>query len=175
MRYFSVIAVLILCLAMGFVGCGQSAPLTAKATLTDSQGQKVGEAKLTETGNGVKILLVVENLPPGVHAFHFHAKGACNCPDFASAGGHFNPFGKEHGLKNPKGPHAGDLPNITVGPDGKATVETVATLVTLKPGEKNSLFQPDGTSLMIHANADDEVSDPAGNAGPRIACGTITK
>jgi Cu-Zn family superoxide dismutase len=163
-----------LMLAIGLLGCGESAPLTAKAILQDPQGQKVGEAKLTETPKGVKIVLTVENLTPGVHAFHIHEKGECAGPHFKTAGGHFNPFGKEHGLKNPKGPHAGDLPNFTVGPDGRATFETVATLVTLKPG-KNSLFQPGGTSLMVHAQADDEVSDPAGQAGPRIACGVITK
>ena len=90
--------------------------------------------------------MTVENLPPGDHAFHIHAKGACDTPDFMSAGDHFNPFGKHHGLKNPAGPHAGDLPNITVGPDGKAKVEALAQLVTLKEGEKNSLFGPGGTS-----------------------------
>jgi superoxide dismutase, Cu-Zn family len=157
------------------LGCGQSPPTTAKASLVNNQGQKVGEATLTQTPQGVKIVMTVENLPPGVHAFHIHAKGACTTPDFASAGGHFNPFGKKHGLNNPAGPHAGDLPNITVGPDGKAKVESVAALVTLKEGQKNSLFQPGGTSLVIHAGPDDNVSDPAGNAGPRIACGPITK
>jgi Cu-Zn family superoxide dismutase len=157
------------------LGCGQSPPTTAKATLINSQGQKVGQAILTETPKGVKIVLQVENLPPGVHAFHIHAKGICSTPGFESAGGHFNPFGKQHGLKNPAGPHAGDLPNITVGPDGKAKVEVVANLVTLKGGQKNSLFQPGGTSLVIHAGPDDYVTDPAGNAGPRIACGAITR
>ena len=160
---------------MLLLGCGQSPPPTAKATLVDTQGQKVGEATLTETPQGVKIVMTVENLPPGDHAFHIHAKGACSTPDFMSAGGHFNPFGKQHGLKNPAGPHAGDLPNITVGPDGKAKVEALAQLVTLKEGEKNSLFPPGGTSLVIHATADDNVSDPAGNAGARIACGLITR
>ncbi|MGO9174731.1 MAG: superoxide dismutase family protein [Desulfobaccales bacterium] len=156
-------------------GCGESKAPAAKATLVDAQGQKVGEARLTETTQGVKIDLTVENLPPGVHAFHIHDKAVCQAMDFMSAGGHFNPYHKHHGLKNPLGPHAGDLPNITVGPDGRATVSVVANLVTLKDGEINSLFQPGGTSLVIHANPDDEVTDPAGNAGPRIACGPITR
>lgn len=173
MSYKTAVAVFGLILVF-IMGCGQSAPLTAKATLVNTQGQKVGEAKLTETPQGVKIELKVGNLPPGVHAFHIHEKSVCTPADFASAGGHFNPFGKHHGLKNPQGPHAGDLPNLTVGPDGKAIIEVVASLVTLKEG-KNSLFQPGGTSLMIHADPDDEMSDPAGNAGPRIACGPITK
>ena len=155
-------------------GGGDAAPQKAKATLINAQGQKVGEAKLEETPNGVKITLKVENLPPGIHAFHIHEKGLCQSPDFKSAGGHFNPFGKKHGLKNPQGPHAGDLPNLVVGQDGKETLEIIASLVTLKPG-KNSLFQPGGTSLVIHQGPDDYLSDPAGNAGPRIACGTITK
>lgn len=161
-------------LLVSMLGCGESAPPAAKAVLVNSQGQKVGEASLTETSQGVKVVLRVENLPPGLHAFHIHEKGACAAPDFMHAGGHFNPFGKKHGLKNPDGPHAGDLPNITVAADGRGTLEAVAARVTLKPG-KNSLFQEGGTSLVIHAHPDDDVTDPAGNAGPRIACGAITK
>ena len=154
-------------------GCGESAP-KAKATLVNAQGQKVGEAQLEDTGQGVKITLKVENLPPGPHAFHIHEKGLCDPPDFMTAGGHFNPFHKQHGMKNPAGPHAGDLPNLVVGADGKETLEAIASRVTLKPGQ-NSLFQPGGTSLVIHAGPDDYTTDPAGNAGARIACGVITK
>jgi Cu-Zn family superoxide dismutase len=155
-------------------GCGGPAPEKAKATLLNAQGQKVGEAQLEEAPQGVKITLQVENLPPGTHAFHIHEKGLCEPPNFLTAGGHFNPYHKQHGLKNPAGPHAGDLPNLVVGEDGKETLEAIASGITLKQGA-NSLFPPGGTSLVIHAGADDYMTDPAGNAGPRIACGVITK
>jgi len=152
----------------------QASPQTAKAELYSSQGEKVGNATLTEGPEGVKIALQVSRLTPGPHGFHIHAVGKCDPPGFTSAGAHFNPHGKKHGLKSPEGPHAGDLPNLVVGSDGTAKAEVAAAHVTLGPG-KHSLFHPDGTALIIHANPDDEKTDPAGNAGARIACGIITK
>lgn len=159
---------------MSGVACGQTPAQKAKAVIVNAQGKAIGSATLEEAAGGVKIHLEVSQLPPGAHAFHIHAVGTCDPPDFKSAGPHFNPYGKKHGVKNPEGAHAGDLPNITMGPDGKATVDAVASSVTLKAGS-NSLFQPDGTALVIHASPDDDVTDPAGNAGARIACGVIEK
>src|SRR2546422_4579195 len=101
---------------------GRSAT-TAKADLADSQGKKVGTAELTQTPDGIKIALTVSGLAPGQHAFHIHSAGKCEGPDFKSAGAHFNPYNKKHGLKNPEGPHAGDLENIQVGSDGAGTAD----------------------------------------------------
>jgi Cu-Zn family superoxide dismutase len=147
---------------------------TATANLANGKGEKVGTAKLKETPKGVSLTLDVSNLPPGVHGFHIHAVGKCEAPDFKSAGGHFNPEGKKHGLENPEGHHAGDMQNLTVDAQGKAKVKVVVQGVTLGDGA-NSLFQPQGTAIVIHADPDDMKTDPAGNAGARIACGVITK
>ena len=144
---------------------------TARAVLKDANGKQVGNVTLTELPHGVLIKTDLFNILPGIHAFHIHSVGECK-PPFKSAGGHFNPEGKAHGLLNGKGPHAGDLPNIYVGTDGKLTFEVIADKVTLKKG-MNSLHDKDGSAIVIHAGADDYVSDPAGNAGPRIACGII--
>jgi Cu-Zn family superoxide dismutase len=148
-------------------------PAMAKAKIIDASGKTVGVAVLTEGDDGVWIAFNLQGLPPGVHAFHIHAAGKCE-PPFKSAMGHFNPFGRKHGLKNPEGAHAGDLPNILVGPDGTLAGVRLAPLVTLGEG-KNSLFQPEGTAIVIHQDPDDYMTDPAGAAGPRIACGVITK
>jgi Cu-Zn family superoxide dismutase len=145
----------------------------ALAELHDARGQLVGIATFTECHDGVRIALNLNNMPQGVHALHVHAAGSCATPDFKSAMGHFNPFQKKHGLKNPGGPHAGDLPNIIVGHDGSCAVVVTAPLATLG-SEDNSLFREGGTALMIHEGPDDYATDPAGAAGRRIACGVIT-
>lgn len=141
--------------------------------LIDVNGQKTGEAVLTQMSKGVHIRVEAFNLTPGKHGFHIHESGSCETPDFKSAGEHFNPTNKQHGFENPKGPHAGDLPNLSVNTDGTVVAEMVAKNVTLEEGQQNSLIRPGGTSLVIHANADDYKTDPSGNSGDRIACGRI--
>lgn len=146
----------------------------AAAELIDSQGKTVGYATLVEGPDGVEIAVQVHDMPQGLHGFHIHAVGKCGTPDFKSAGGHFDPFGRKHGLKNPEGAHVGDMPNLLVGPDGTASEVVLEPLASLGPG-KNSLFHPDGTALVIHAGKDDQITDPSGDAGARIACGVIKR
>ncbi|MBO8156729.1 MAG: superoxide dismutase family protein [Bacillaceae bacterium] len=138
----------------------------------NAAGDSLGTAKLTEQSDGVQIKLKLEGLTPGFHAIHVHEFPKCEGPDFKSAGNHFNPDSKKHGLMHPEGSHLGDLPNIEVGGDGTVDAEMMINKATLKDG-KNSLLSGEGTSLIIHAGQDDGVSQPAGNAGERIACGKI--
>ncbi|NIP38539.1 MAG: superoxide dismutase family protein [Candidatus Dadabacteria bacterium] len=146
----------------------------AKSKIKNSSGEVVGFATFIENSQGVSISVQVQNLTTGSHGIHIHQKGRCEAPDFKSAGGHFNPFGKSHGTKNPEGYHLGDLGNIQIGPDGTGSLLVNSPLSTLGDG-KNSLLKKDGTSIVIHSGPDDLVSDPSGNAGSRVACGIIRK
>lgn len=144
---------------------------SAAATLRNAEGATVGTATLTESTVGLLIRGSLTGLPAGAHAIHVHGVGQC-APTFAAAGGHFNPTGRSHGFRNPQGHHAGDLPNLHVPTTGMLEFELTLTGVTLVGTP--ALLDADGASLVIHAAADDHVTDPAGNSGDRIACGVIT-
>jgi superoxide dismutase, Cu-Zn family len=152
-------------------------PLAAQSTtvtLKNAQGESVGTATLSPADKGVKIDLDLHGLSAGEHAIHVHSVAKCDGPAFTSAGPHFNPDKKHHGLQNPEGPHAGDMENFTVGSDGTAKTAVTALNVTLGD-DSHSVFSNGGTALVIHAGPDDMKSDPAGKAGDRIACGVIAK
>ena len=142
----------------------------AMAKLKNPEGKSVGEVKLMQTPHGTLLHAKFSNLPPGAHAFHVHAVGKCE-PPFKSAGGHFNPGGKKHGIHAAEGLHVGDMPNIHVPASGSLEIEVLNTLLKLDA----SLFDADGAAIVLHAGPDDYKSDPAGAAGGRIACGVISK
>jgi superoxide dismutase, Cu-Zn family len=148
-----------------------AAPALA-AELKTADGKDVGIVALTQTGDGVRLKLAFKGLPPGEHALHVHSVGKCEAP-FTSAGPHFNPDQKKHGLKSPEGHHAGDMANIVVPANGNLTQTVVNKDITLEKDKPNSVFQNGGTAIVVHANKDDEMTDPAGNAGDRVACGVI--
>lgn len=169
-----VVIVVLSSLLAGCAGMQPAGDNVATADLRNASGASVGTASLTPVGNVVRIVLEAKGLPPGLHGVHIHAVGKCDPPDFTSAGPHFNPTSKQHGALNPQGSHAGDLPNLNVGPDGSGRFETATEQVTLSSGA-TSLWDADGSSLVVHAAPDDFKTDPTGNSGARIACGVITK
>ena len=145
---------------------------TGKATLKNADGKEVGSAEISPLPAGVLIRLTLKGVPAGEHAFHVHAVGKCE-PPFTTAGGHFNPDNKKHGIMAAEGHHAGDMPNLHIPADGALAVEVVNASVTLDKGKPNSLYKTDGTALVIHAGKDDYKTDPTGEAGGRIACGVV--
>ena len=147
---------------------------TATVNLAAPNGSTVGSAQLSQAGNGlVTVDVSVNSLTPGSHGIHFHAVGLCEGgTGFSTAGAHFNPLNREHGLSRPTGPHAGDAPNLEAGPDGRARLSFTTDRVTLTSGP-TSLFDADGSALVVHAAPDDQVSQPSGNSGGRVACGVV--
>ena len=164
-------------LALSLPAVAQDAVVPAPGAIArfmDASGQSVGDVTLTQTATGVNISGQLTGMTPGDHGFHFHETGSCDgATKFESAGGHFNPTEHKHGLDNPDGPHAGDLPNVTAAADGTTPVELDTNLLSLTEGQPGYVFDTDGTALVIHAGPDDYKTDPAGNSGDRIACAVI--
>ncbi|WP_276734950.1 superoxide dismutase family protein [Bacillus sp. (in: firmicutes)] len=178
--------------ALGAAGCGQNPPDPPKRVpekeavetsafshhvqLVNREGKAVGFIELKESEDeGLDIHISANSLRPGASlGFHIHEKGLCVRPDFESAGGHFNPLNKEHGFNNPMGHHAGDLPNLEVGADGKVDVIMNAPDTSLLKGSKLNILDQDGSAFIIHEHADDYLTNPSGNSGARIVCGALS-
>ena len=146
----------------------------ASTPLARSDGAAAGEARLRALGSRLVLQVTAQGLPPGPHGLHLHTVGRCDPPDFASAQGHWNPTTRQHGSANPAGPHAGDLPNLTIGSDGRGRLETLLNPQARAAGTAG-IFDADGTALVVHAAADDLRTDPSGASGARIACGVLVR
>lgn len=149
-------------------------PAEAQAVLMDADGNEVGTVSFTQTPNGVLIRAGLTNVPAGEHGFHIHETGSCS-PDFGAAGGHYAPRGNDHGALVEEGMHAGDMPNIFVNEDGTLVTEVLNTNISLLADETGTLFDEDGSAVMIHSGPDDYQSQPSGAAGDRIACGVVER
>jgi Cu-Zn family superoxide dismutase len=168
-----VLATLALLLSVTGLSVQAAGAQHASAVLRDANDQVIGFAEFVEDATGiVHVNVHVKGLTPGLHGIHIHAIGNCTPPAFTSAGGHHNPLGHQHGLENPNGPHAGDLPNLAVNPAGVGHLNATTDHATLSSGPI-SVFDADGSALVIHADTDDQLTDPTGNSGGRIACGVI--
>jgi superoxide dismutase, Cu-Zn family len=165
---------LLLPAAILMLGAFSVAKDNVKVAIKDPAGKTVGWAMIKAAGQGVRVKVTLDHMPAGEHAIHFHSVAKCEGPDFKSAGPHFNPDGKQHGLQNPDGHHAGDMTNFTVDGKGKADVELYDKDVNLG-SDSHSLFSNGGTAIIVHAKADDMRTDPSGNSGDRIACALIAK
>lgn len=143
-------------------------PTQAVAMLMTADGQEVGTATATGSAGGVTIQLEAMNMPPGMHGVHVHETGSCE-PDFSAAGGHWNPDNSSHGLEEPEGQHAGDMPNLEVGDDGSGSLSYMLAMSATMEG----LLDSDGSAFIVHAGEDDQTTDPSGDSGDRIACGVF--
>lgn len=173
-RLFLTVALLPLAMA---ACAGSDAPRTqgprAVAALVDAEGRSAGQAVVSQAADGLWIEVSATGIAPGPHGMHVHAVGSCTAPDFTSAGPHWNPAGHEHGRKNPKGAHAGDAPNLVANDAGAGTLRAWLGAGTLTSGP-NALLDADGASVVVHADPDDEMTDPSGKSGKRILCGVLT-
>ncbi|MFL6752751.1 MAG: superoxide dismutase family protein [Sphingomicrobium sp.] len=166
----------LLTIPLVLAGCTVNEPEGGPAMpLIGASGQAIGTVRAWQTTGGVTFRIDATGLPHGVHGIHVHSVGRCDPPDFQTAGPHWNPAGRKHGINNPAGPHAGDLPNVEVAANGAlgATVTVPGGSLVAPPGTPGALLDADGAALVLHAQADDYVTDPSGNSGARIACAVL--
>jgi len=167
--------VIFVSVALTLSGCATVPPSTpsAVAAIADTSGRTLARATVRQGRSGLSVHVEAAGLAPGIYGVHLHAVGRCDGPAFASAGPHWNPTARQHGRDNPAGSHMGDLPNLTVGADGRGTIDFDVSGASLTGAGSNVLLDADGAAIVVHAQADDYRTDPSGNSGARIACGVI--